>query len=154
MKSGIRMHGIAIADDIWFTCCAFHNMLLHEDGLDKRWTKGRQSEYEGELGWHAVGDVETYAPLIFRRVNSGMSGNKRSLDSSRLGRNDNDVVFDGDNTEDEDNDNEIDPTVIKKVTRIKNITNRKFRNNLVTSFHVRWALKKVVWPSRNGRMQM
>ena len=101
MKSGIRMHGIAIADDIWFTCCAFHNMLLHEDGLDKRWTKGRQSEYEGELGWHAVGDVETYAPLIFRRVNSGMSGNMRSLDSSRLGRNDNDIVFDGDDTEDE-----------------------------------------------------
>jgi hypothetical protein len=28
----------------------------------------------GELGWHAVGDAETYAPLMFRRVQSGVQG--------------------------------------------------------------------------------
>ena len=31
------MHGIECADNIWFTCCALQNMLLHVDGLDKRW---------------------------------------------------------------------------------------------------------------------
>jgi hypothetical protein len=148
------MHGIAIADDIWFTCCAFHNMLLHEDGLDRHWKKGRRSEYEGELGWHEVGDVETYAPLIFRRVNSGMTGNLRILDSSRLGRNDNEIVFDGNDSDDESIDLQLGQIATKKCYNIKNMTNRKFRNHLVTSFHVRWAVRKIAWPSRTGKMDM
>ena len=44
-------------------------MLLHVDGLDKKWKKGVKSPFQGELGWHASGDVITYAPLIFRRIN-------------------------------------------------------------------------------------
>ena len=46
-------------------------MLLNIDGLDKKRKKSVPSPFEGELGWHAVGDVETYAPLIFRRVRDG-----------------------------------------------------------------------------------
>ena len=59
-----------MADNIWFTCCALHNMLLNIDGLHKKWRKGVKSPFQGELGWHAVGDVEKYAPLIFRRINN------------------------------------------------------------------------------------
>ena len=33
-------------------------MLLNIDGLDISWKKGVPSPFEGELGWHAVGDVE------------------------------------------------------------------------------------------------
>ena len=44
--------------------------------------KGVLSPFEGELGWHAVGDVETYAPLIFRRVRDGCD--IRELDTSNL----------------------------------------------------------------------
>ena len=62
-------------------------MLLNVDGLDKKWNKGVKSIFEGELGWHAPGDVETYSsPLIFRRVNSGKQGEIRQYDSSTLGR--------------------------------------------------------------------
>ena len=28
LKSGIRLHGVDIADEIWLTCCSLHNMLL------------------------------------------------------------------------------------------------------------------------------
>ena len=62
-------------------------MLLNVDGLDKKWDNGVRSDFEGELGWHAAGDVETYcAPLIFRRVNSGKQGGQiRAFDGSVLG---------------------------------------------------------------------
>ena len=62
-------------------------MLLNIDGLDKRWEKGVKSPFEGELGWHALNDVERYAPLIFRRVLSNLS-NVRTLDSSTMSRHD------------------------------------------------------------------
>ena len=84
MKAGIRVHGIEMADNIWFTCCALHNMLLNIDGLHKKWRKGVKSPFQGELGWHAVGDVETYAPLIFRRINN--AGSMRELDTSSMAR--------------------------------------------------------------------
>ena len=28
LKSGIRLHGVDVADNIWMTCCALHNLLL------------------------------------------------------------------------------------------------------------------------------
>ena len=37
LKSGVRLHGIAMADTIWMTCCALHNMLLRVDGLSEEW---------------------------------------------------------------------------------------------------------------------
>ena len=48
-----------------------HKMLLNVDRLNKKWKKVVRKPFEGELGWHAVGDVETFAPLIFRRVRDG-----------------------------------------------------------------------------------
>jgi hypothetical protein len=33
LKTGIRMHITEVADNIWLTCCALHNMLLDVDGL-------------------------------------------------------------------------------------------------------------------------
>ena len=146
LKTGIRLHGIAIADDIWFTCCAFHNMLLNVDGLDKRWKKGVKSDFEGELGWHAPGDVETYcSPLIFRRVSSGRQGQPvRAFDASTMGNNTTNVIPEEGHMEHE--------IIIGKKRNLLSITNKNFRNLLVTSFHKKWELGKVKWPSRTGKM--
>ena len=35
LKAGVRLHGITMADDIWMTCSALHNMLLSVDGLSE-----------------------------------------------------------------------------------------------------------------------
>ena len=37
LKSGIRLHGVDTADNIWMTCCALHNMLLEVDGNSESW---------------------------------------------------------------------------------------------------------------------
>lgn len=138
------MHGIVAADNIWFTCCALHNMLLNVDGLDSRWKKGVKSPFEGELGWHAPGDVETYAPLIFRRVrNNFIDNNIRSLDVTNIPKCDTIYTDLGENDEE-----------IKEKTNynILKITNNLFRDKLVTNFHKRWENKDIVWPSRTGKM--
>ena len=47
IKSGIRFHGVDVADDVWMACCALHN-TLPEDG---RWTvdwSGFDSEFDYE----------------------------------------------------------------------------------------------------------
>ena len=141
----MRVHGIAAADDIWFTCCAFHNMLLDVDGLDKKWKKGVKSTFERELGWHTTNDIETYAPKIFRRVNGGT--NNRQLDLCPVGGRP--IAFeDIENIPDEEDEIEVK----KKTCKILNMTNKNFRDKLVTSFHRRWASKDIEWPSRTGKM--
>jgi hypothetical protein len=46
------------ADKVFLTCCALHIWLLNEDGLDKDWENGVQSDWEGRLGFHDIQDVE------------------------------------------------------------------------------------------------
>ena len=149
LKSGIRVHGIEAADNIWFTCCALHNMLLNIDGLNKKWKKGIPSPFEGELGWHAVGDVETYAPLIFRRVRDGCD--IRELDTSNFARG-NDLCNNLlDNREEEIKN--LKKSGEENTYKILRMRNKDFRDKLVTSFHRRWAVKDIVWPSRTGKMK-
>lgn len=124
-------------------------MLLNVDGLDKQWNMGVKSIFEGELGWHAPGDVETYsAPLIFRRVNSGKQGEIRQYDSSTLGNGtENDYCRYANDVEGENI-----PSNGKKI-RLLSVSNKKFRNRLVVSFHKRWDMNDIKWPSRTGRMK-
>ena len=124
-------------------------MLLNVDGLDKKWKKGVPSPFEGELGWRAVGDVETYAPLIFRRVRDGCD--IREQDTSNFARG-NDLCNNLlDNREEEiKNLKKCGEENSYKILRMRN---KDFRDKLVTSFHRRWAVKDIVWPSRTGKMK-
>ena len=137
------MHGIECADNIWFTCCALHNMLLHVDGLDKKWKKGVKSPFQGELGWHASGDVETYAPLIFRRVNDNSNPDRiRTLDLSSI----HNKPFGYEGVEEFDGVENANYKILK-------MTNKMFRDKLITHVHKRWELNDIVWPSRTGKMK-
>ena len=119
-------------------------MLLNVDGLDKRWKKGVPSPFECELGWHAVGDVEAYAPLIFRRVRNNLAADDiRSFDASRIPLND--FMYG------QIKDEEVEFPKIANYKVIK-LTNKTFRDKLVIHFHKRWEIKDIIWPSRTGEM--
>ena len=62
LKTGIRLLGQAPADKIFMTCCALHNWLLNEDGLDKAWEDGVPSDWEGHLGLQDIQDAEHHIP--------------------------------------------------------------------------------------------
>ena len=151
LKTGVRMNGLEVVDDIWFTCCAFHNMLLHCDGLDRRWNKGVISPFQGELGWHAPGVIQSYCdPIIIRRFRSGRQGNNPCafdcsiLESDEINRINKDVGVD-------DNDviNEV-----QEARSLQTLSNFKFCNILVTHFNRLWELGKLIWPSRTGKMAL
>jgi Plant transposon protein len=46
LKTGIHVHGVEAADNIWLTCCALHNLLLESDGLSNKWEQGERSDWE------------------------------------------------------------------------------------------------------------
>jgi hypothetical protein len=52
VKTVIHLHGVEVADKVWKTCCALHNMLLEVDGFDVEWSGG--------IGMHDEGGVENY----------------------------------------------------------------------------------------------
>jgi hypothetical protein len=52
LKSGIRINGVDVVDNIWFTCFVLHNWLLEIDGLNTDWSGVSMpvSDWEGNLG--------------------------------------------------------------------------------------------------------
>ena len=57
LKTGIPLHGIEAADNIWLTCCALHNFILEQDGLDGPWGA---NQYMSEMGEHDINDVHRF----------------------------------------------------------------------------------------------
>jgi DDE superfamily endonuclease len=60
LKTGIRLDGPEAADKCWLTCCALHNFLLEEDGLE---------DWNGEMGLNDIADI-AYAPFALQRLSA------------------------------------------------------------------------------------
>jgi len=67
---GIRVQGLDFVDDIWHTCCAMHNWLLREDGLDQGW----------EETWTTAQVAEVDEDLL--RATPGLTNAMLSFDSN------------------------------------------------------------------------
>ena len=61
LKLPIYHHDNAVIDNMFFTCCILHNMLLTEDGYDRRWENG--VNWAGQVGNHEEDEM----PAIFRK---------------------------------------------------------------------------------------
>ena len=73
LETGIPLHGIEVCDQMWLTCCALHNFLLVEDGLDETWDA---SNYLTREGGHNKAAINSF---IGRAVDA------RHFDSSGMG---------------------------------------------------------------------
>ncbi len=58
LKTGIQLHSSDSVTKIWKTCFALHNWLLEVDGLSEKWDQGVPMEWEGDLGYHDVEDMD------------------------------------------------------------------------------------------------
>jgi hypothetical protein len=144
LKTGIRLQSLSAVDDVWFTCCALHNMLLNIDGLDIRWNEGVKSPYEGEMGWHENGVVEHNVPLIFSRVNGGLN-NVREYDET-MSHDKIPIAYGiGDM---------IDEFPANNIKSIRKISFKSFRLILINHFQEKWLRNEVVWPSRTGVVEL
>lgn len=48
LSKGIKAKDISIADEVWKTCCALHNMLLEVDGYDEMWQEDVSTTETGD----------------------------------------------------------------------------------------------------------
>jgi hypothetical protein len=131
LKRGISLHGIEATDKIWLTCCALHNFLLDEDGLDESWDgidpattpgrlHGRENDYSG-MGQGNDGNDDTTAGI------AGTDGDS-----------------DGDSLAESIGHDSSAPIKVWKLSRAH------FRNRLVEHFDIKWSRDEIVWPSRTG----
>jgi hypothetical protein len=139
LKSGIRLHGVDVADDIWMTCCALHNMLLEEDGLTVNWS-GVDGEFDFEESSETV-------PFALQRLNNPSL--RRTYDTSGMGC--------GETTDDEDTD--VLPTVplvnddhmlsdvsVDGINNVHQLTCDSFRKKLIEHFDILFKQNKIKWP--------
>lgn len=161
LKTGIRIQNLTTVDNIWYTCCTFHNMLLNVDGLDERWKEGVRSPYEGELGYHDYSvATKNVVPLVFARANREANKNIRQFDISTVVERE-PTIFDFTDEDDDEimvvteNDEEVGAAAQLPIAKKVNSTNHfVFRTMLVDHFHYLWLHQQLVWPSRTGVVQM
>jgi len=142
LKRGITLHGIEATDKIWLTCCALHNFLLEEDGLEMNWDSS---------------DPEEVLDMV-QGQEKDVSGMGRGNDGTPVGMgNDESIEADPCSTFNEgatndDNDSNTEPPNESPSSPIKvwKLTRAQFRDRLVENFHIRWTRNEVAWPRRTG----
>ena len=136
LKAGIHYHSVDVADEIWMTCCALHNMLLEKDGLSEEWY--------GELGEFYWNEESENIPSEIQRLYT--ASERRKYDSSGMGPGS--IINDDVAYVDVDNATDISSDTINFVHQLLIDT---FRDRLIEHFDILFKQNKVVWPTRmNG----
>ena len=126
LKTPIRIHSHLTIDNIWFTCCALHNMLLDIDGLKDGWEAGVHSDYEGRFGDLEGSKAGTDASRVYdaqlRKRRRGATDGKRTPAGQTF-------------------------------RRVSEIGYHGFRGLLVEHFALSWGRSSVSWPARNDKLR-
>jgi hypothetical protein len=162
LKSGIRLVGQESADKIFLTCCALHNWLLNEDGLNKAWEDGVLSDWEGELGLHNVQDVEYHIPDAVQRLMT--RGELRRYDVSGMGFRSN--VRDGEQpplplppSHQRGHSCTTDTSLVvadltaSGVRVVKDLSLDFFRSKLIRHYDIAFQRNEIQWPGKRNRQR-
>jgi hypothetical protein len=156
LKTGICCHNTEVADNMWMTCCALHNLLLDVDGLSHKWSDGVASSFENEDGQFQDIDI----PSAIRRLvdPTGKEGHRlRVFDSSRFG------LRDADSRRDDDQDNKdiqnvnlngselLKLPLVRSGASVSSINFHQFRAMLIDNFNIGFHKKELKWPRRYGK---
>ena len=139
LKSGIRLHGVDIADEIWLTCCSLHNMLLEEDGLTVNWA--------GEAGLFDFDNNSEDIPFALSRLNN--PGEVRRYDSSGMGPGQNLEVVDSNEELPTTHDIGIEHIHLNDENEIRVLTANYFQSKLVEHFDILFSRNEIKWPRRH-----
>jgi hypothetical protein len=158
LKVGIGLDGVSVADDIWMTCCALHNMLLDIDGFTGEWKNGiLVSDWLGELGDHDndFSLDDTAVPNAIKRISTNL--NFRNYDTSGVGLGDdalhdailNDLECDEiESTKNNDDESTVSTTNKSGKRVVHKLGLTFFRQKLVEHFDILFNNNQIQWPSR------
>jgi len=163
LKTGIRLHSLKAADQIWKTCCALHNWLLETDGLDKFFDQdGTESEWEGPLGQHDVVKFQQFAPGYRLDQLDNMIQDMQNYNASRFGcllpedMAPVDEVVDDDSSEFEDSefidsmDSSSNSIINDNVHVIWDQDFDFFHSKLVEHFDILYQECRIIWPKHKN----
>ena len=156
LKTGIRLDGPAAADKVWLTCCALHNLLLEEDGLD---------EWEGELGLNDLQD-RLYAPFALQRLSQEefvLFGSRQheisAIENETRRRHweqqQGNTLSDNEHENAaQDNDDDLRRNDVRYgqdgAVVVNSLSYQEFRNRLVEHFDILYRKRQVRWPRRQS----
>jgi hypothetical protein len=138
LKTGIRCHGVAVADDIWRTCCALHNMLLEVDGLNVE-RSGDASLHEEEGRFFALQHL--HGAQFDRRYDSSSMGPGDDVEAS---------IGAGGEVNTDQNKTLYDENLIE-VRKVKNLSMGYFHEKLIAHFDILFQQFAIAWPCRNDK---
>ena len=151
LKNGIRLSGTGNTDRIWLTCCALHNFLLNEDGMDKIWTDGW---LQPQFARHSDEDLQkVYRDKEGKWIRDG----HRELDTTGFGsrlptwsKPTEEEIGSDDPQDDDDNPPEQEMAGPEGFRPVNTLSLRDFRNMLVEHFDILFSKGEVKWPKRSG----
>jgi DDE superfamily endonuclease len=168
LKTGIRLHNTEVADRVWVTCCALHNMLLDVDGLSKGWEHGVPSYWQdGGNGQFEVCDLPQAVRRLLNpnlslfvdvdRSTFGYLGRPPAERTGEEGNNDYDDEYMMDAAEEPaGNDEVLQHLLVHNDERdvplppisVSSLSLKGFRSLLVENFDVLFHQEQIIWPSR------
>jgi len=135
LKTGIRLQGLEVANNVWKTCCALHNWLLDIDGLDGEW--------DGALGQVGTNEIPPHImPLAMQRLELGFD--PQNYDMSGLGPGD-DILGLEATMETVNNVERIDREV-DGYRIVRYLSLKFFRDRLIEHFDIMFKRYQLVWP--------
>ena len=158
LKTGIRLHNTAAADNVWLTCCALHNLLLDVDGLSNGWQNGIPSHWESTGGQFEVRDM----PIAIQRLINPLGTNViavQTYDRTKFGFRPQSEDLTTQDDEDDNTNNNFDTGVdddciirdeesAGRSVSVNTLSLKRFRSMLIEHLNVVFYEQKVVWPTR------
>ena len=122
LKYGLRFQNIAKCDETWLTCCALHNLLLHNDGLCNNWDISDDGEN------HEI-------PFAMSRLDQPTSHPNNSNSTTRVASDDSTAETCRLYTE-------------KNYRIVKDMPMELLKRCLVNHFDIRFQKNDIKWPTR------
>jgi DDE superfamily endonuclease len=148
LKTGIRLDGPVAADRVWLTCCALHNMLLEEDGID---------DWNAQMGLNDIEDLQ-HAPFALQRLGEDAFANFGNREEEILARHNEQrrrraQGGEEDGTVEEEEEEEVVGDIqfgIQGAIVVNSLSYDDFRNRLVEHFDILHRQQRIRWPVREA----
>ena len=137
--SDIRINGIDVVDNIWFTRCVLHNWLLEIDGLNADWSGVSMpvNDWEGNLGDCKMVGINVTIPWLLARLSQRLD--PRTLDLLGMGP-EIDVC---EQRLDPNELNDVNPAGVNGVKSVNNMSFKVFCRKLVNHFKLLFARNEI-----------
>ena len=159
LKNGIRLRGPQATDNIWLTCCALHNFLLEQDGLDDPWDGPVAVEAWLEPGLADHSDADLRRIFGIEEVSNA----HRELDTTAIGQQAPSWSCDN-NQHRSDGAPQVDEAALDQhggrppaggpgpvgAVPVNSLSQKKFRQSLIGHFDVLHHQNKLKWPRCAG----